>query len=574
MAYEAPITIAKALENIQSTDYVLPAIQREFVWKPNQITALFDSLMRGYPIGTFLFWKVDEDRFGDFKSYEFLDHYHERDRRYNPPTTIVNKKRVIAILDGQQRLTALNIGLRGSYAWKIKYGRWADDLSFPKRKLYLNLLSPAEMRTDIELKYDFRFLTDNKAENPQSGEHWFLVSEVLNWQGLEQVMDYLDEHSLWGKGFPRTCLSQLLSIIQKDKLITAYHEEEQDIDKVLNIFIRVNSGGTDLSYSDLLLSIATAQWETVDAREEIRDCVDELNRTGHGFNFNKDLVLKACLVLSNVSNIGFSVRNFTRQNMQKIEKEWSQISNALQSAATLLSRFGYDGRSLTARNVLIPVAYYMFYRSIAKAQLFHSGFSGDAMEIQKWVRRALLKRGTFGAGSDTTLREARTTIKEKCKDQFSYEEMESTFARIGRSLRFEEEELDDLLDRKYGDGAAFSVLALLYPHVDFANHFHVDHIFPKSLFTTKRLRDEGLDQGDIPICQDYKDCIANLQLLPGPENIEKGNKMPREWIDEQPHEIAYADKIPQKMTGFLTFYEDRRDKMKKRMAEILGVSLN
>ena len=574
MAYEAPITIAKALENIQSTDYVLPAIQREFVWKPNQITALFDSLMRGYPIGTFLFWKVDEDRFGDFKSYEFLDHYHERDRRYNPPTTIVNKKRVIAILDGQQRLTALNIGLRGSYAWKIKYGRWADDLSFPKRKLYLNLLSPAETRTDIELKYDFRFLTDNKAENPQSGEHWFLVSEVLNWQGLEQVMDYLDEHSLWGKGFPRTCLSQLLSIIQKDKLITAYHEEEQDIDKVLNIFIRVNSGGTDLSYSDLLLSIATAQWETVDAREEIRDCVDELNRTGHGFNFNKDLVLKACLVLSNVSNIGFSVRNFTRQNMQKIEKEWSQISNALRSAATLLSRFGYDGRSLTARNVLIPVAYYMFYRSIAKAQLFHSGFSGDAMEIQKWVRRALLKRGTFGAGSDTTLREARTTIKEKCKDQFSYEEMESTFARIGRSLRFEEEELDDLLDRKYGDGAAFSVLALLYPHVDFANHFHVDHIFPKSLFTTKRLRDAGLDPGDIPICQDYKDCIANLQLLPGPENIEKGNKMPREWIDEQPHEIAYVDEIPQKMTGFLTFYEDRRDKMKKRMAEILGVSLN
>ena len=238
MAYEAPITIAKALENIQSTDYVLPAIQREFVWKPNQITALFDSLMRGYPIGTFLFWIVDEDRFGDFKSYEFLDHYHERDRRYNPPTTIVNKKGVIAILDGQQRLTALNIGLRGSYAWKIKYGRWADDLSFPKRKLYLNLLSPAEMRTDIELKYDFRFLTDNRAENPQSGEHWLLVSEVLNWQDLEQVMDYLEEHSLWGKRFPRKCLSQLLSIIQKDKLITAYHEEEQDIDKVLNIFIR------------------------------------------------------------------------------------------------------------------------------------------------------------------------------------------------------------------------------------------------------------------------------------------------------------------------------------------------
>ena len=48
-----------------------------------------------------------------------------------------------------------------------------------------------------------------------------------------------------------------------------YQEKDQDLDKVLNIFIRVNSGGTPLSYSDLLLSVADAPVEALDAREEI-----------------------------------------------------------------------------------------------------------------------------------------------------------------------------------------------------------------------------------------------------------------------------------------------------------------
>jgi len=58
MSFQTPITIARAIENIQSNQYILPAIQREFVWSDEQIERLFDSLMRGYPIGSFLFWKI------------------------------------------------------------------------------------------------------------------------------------------------------------------------------------------------------------------------------------------------------------------------------------------------------------------------------------------------------------------------------------------------------------------------------------------------------------------------------------------------------------------------------------
>ena len=61
------------------------------------------------------------------------------------------------------------------------------------------------------------------------------------------------------------------------KIINYYVEEEQDLDKVLNIFIRVNSAGTVLGYSDLLLSMATAEWTAYDAREEINRLVEDLN---------------------------------------------------------------------------------------------------------------------------------------------------------------------------------------------------------------------------------------------------------------------------------------------------------
>lgn len=60
-------TIEQAIIEISKNNYVLPAIQREFVWRPEQIERLFDSLMQGYPFGAFLFWKVLPETAGDFQ---------------------------------------------------------------------------------------------------------------------------------------------------------------------------------------------------------------------------------------------------------------------------------------------------------------------------------------------------------------------------------------------------------------------------------------------------------------------------------------------------------------------------
>ena len=138
------------------------------------------------------------------------------------------------------------------------------------------------------------------------------------------------------------------------------------MDKVLNIFIRVNSGGTTLSYSDLLLSIATAQWKNKDARQEITKFVDEINQIGDGFKFDKDFVLKACLVLCDFKDIAFKVDNFNAETMQKIEYNWDNVKEAIRLAVNLVSSFGYNQDTLTSSNAIIPIAYYLLKRVFHK----------------------------------------------------------------------------------------------------------------------------------------------------------------------------------------------------------------
>jgi len=124
MAFVEPITVRQAIEGIHKGKFLLPAIQREFVWDVTQISRLFDSLMRDYPISSFLFWEVMRENINDYKFYEFVRQYHERDNRHNPKADVQGQEGTIAILDGQQRLTALYIGLKGSYSYKLPRKRW------------------------------------------------------------------------------------------------------------------------------------------------------------------------------------------------------------------------------------------------------------------------------------------------------------------------------------------------------------------------------------------------------------------------------------------------------------------
>lgn len=577
MSYQSALTICDVVKEINSKKYVLPSIQREFVWSTYQIERLFDSLMQDYPISSFLFWRISKEKYKDYEFYEFLRNYHEKNNKHNPKANLSGEEDVIGVLDGQQRLTSIYIGLKGSYAYKIPYKKWNNENAFPKRKLYLNLVSKSE---DDDVMYDFEFLTQEEAENNEN-EYWFEVGKILDMTELEHVNEFLfneivDCYSKEQRSFANKAMSQLYKVIHTKPTISYYLEKSEELDKVLNIFIRINSGGAILSYSDLLLSIASAQWETLDAREEIIEFVDEINEIGDGFNINKDFVLKAALVLSDLKNIAFKVDNFNKNNMLHIEKEWNNIKKAISLAVKLVASFGYSRETLASNNALIPIAYYL--KNIGLPENYESSTLtiDDRSKVKKWLVLSLLKK-VFGGQPDNIIKIIRDIIKEEGSKGFPLEKIIKKFKGTNKTLIFTEEDIvDNLLCLKYGNSDTLSTLSLLYPSFDFRNKFHIDHIFPKSKFKAKILIEKGVAEEKIDDCLDYYNYIGNLQLLPAIPNIEKQDKDFAEWFEkanktndekQQYKKIHYIPNVDLSYNNFIEFV-DERDKLLKSALEI------
>ena len=584
MAYETPITIKKAIENIRKRQYILPSIQREFVWDTNQIERLFDSLMRDYPINTFLFWKVEKNRIKDFQFYEFLKDYHQKDCKHNNKVDLGNDEDVIAILDGQQRMTSMYVALAGSYASKIPYYRWDSPHAFPKKKLYLNILTKSN---DIELDYDFKFLSEEECVSSEN-TFWFPVADIMTFNSISDVMSFLMRSGLTDtskysqdKGsFALETLTEFYNVIHQKGILSYYLEESEELDKVLQIFIRINSGGTKLSYSDLLLSIATAQWKNRDAREVIHDFVDEINLIGDSFNFNKDFVLKSCLVLADFTDIKFKVDNFTKENMSIIESNWDNVAASVRKSVELVAKLGYNRDNLSATNALIPIAYYIYKNEIVDSILHSTSRDLDRKAIKEWLARVFLK-GTFGGTPDAIYPVMRNLINDN-NGVFPLKETIAYYKGKRKSISFAEDDIENILNYEYGSTRSYCALTLLYPSLNLNYKFHQDHIHPKSFFTKKKLIELGIsEESKREEFTNRYNKLGNLQLLEATQNLEKNDKHFEIWLKQiYPDEFNRDTFLMQnhisnnslEFVDFIKFYEKRKQAIKSQLMHILNVS--
>jgi hypothetical protein len=581
MAYETPLTIAEVMQDISTNKYVLPSIQREYVWDTEQIETLFDSLMQDYPIGAFLFWEIDKSRLLDYDFYEFLRNYHEKTGTHNKKVDLKGSDGVTAVLDGQQRLTSIYIGLKGSYAYRLKYKQKKNDNAYPTRYLYLNLLEDAK---DESNKYDFRFLTDDEYKGMTEG-YWYKVGDILTMTQPGETSQYVLDHIAFAGEYTKeqtmhanNTLQKLYNVVHTDKTLSYYKEKSVELDKVLNIFIRVNSGGTVLTYSDLLLSIASAQWENHDAREEITEFVEEVNAIGGGFRINKDFVLKTALVLTDFTDIAFKVDNFNKPNMMKIEANWDNIKRAIKQSVNLVSSFGYSGETLSSNNALIPIAYYLL--TIGMPENFvESGTTRDnKAKIKKWLIMALLKKA-FSGQPDNVIRPIRDIIRDNGTGDFPISQIIDRFKGTNKSILFTEDDIDEyLLKLKYGKSETLSTLMLLYPSLDFSNKFHEDHMYPKSKFRKSYLRKMGVPEEKLDEYIDTVNDISNLQLLPAQLNEEKLNTDFDTWFNTeqatetdkiQYRKIHYLPDMEYTYPVFLDFVAKRKELLKNKLKDIL-----
>ncbi len=344
------------------------------------------------------------------------------------------------VLDGQQRLTSLYIGLKGTRTLKKKKARNDNPNAYEEKRLYLNLKHQPNM-DNPEDNYQFEFHAQ-KPENDK--EHWwFKVGDILE---LKSVVNYTREHKLGDEE------SELLETLNKafhDKqLISFFEETEKNLNKVLNIFIRVNSGGVKLSYSDLLMSILTASFSS-DIREKMHELVDALKDKGFS-NMKQDQVLKTCLLLVG-SNTEFKLKNFNKPNIKKIEENWEKITESIYNAVKLLKNFGYAGY-LGSAYILSSLAYFYFLNPKMD--------KNDEEQALKFVRNAQIT-SYFTPSTDTKL----SAIAHSIKEARAFEAFNHNLAKHQTwPLKITNDAIEDMV---FFDSHArvFPILQILYPHL-------------------------------------------------------------------------------------------------------------
>lgn len=570
MAYEKK-SIRAIIDDVNSRRVYLPAIQRKYVWGDSQITRLMDSIMLGYPIGTFLFWKVKKTIVNqkEYSMYEFIKDYHERDMYKNPaapqPFSVGSGDETIwAVLDGQQRLTSLYMALQGSTSRKVPKKRWKNDDAFPKKELYFDLHSE---KTDDDISYDFKFLTAEEAAKNKDNKLWYLVKDILKYSDKDSLEEVIS-HTEWENDeVARNNILLLYTKLVNNRIINYFEVEKDSIDSVLDIFVRVNSGGTVLSKSDLLFSTIVSHWDK--ARDEIDKLLSEINKKGEGFKFSNDFIMRTCLYLLDMS-VALKVETFKKDSVLKIKENWDSIQRAIKDTVDLLNEFGFNSENMISYVAVSPMVYYRY-----KGGNFDSS---SKAELRKYIVIAQ-DRQIFGTASNSALTSIREALKAAPANSFSMANLNAVRFTGGRYLSYTADDIDSMFDTYEIGARTFMLLSLLYPNLKYSQKgFHQDHMHPYTGFEESKIDGLILPNGTV-IDDDTKEdwrrrrnTLANLQLLEGRENESKNATPLVDWlkITENSENAKYLPRdISYELSNFEEFMEKRQELMSKALKDIL-----
>lgn len=605
MTYQSK-KIANVIPDI-NTQMFLPGIQREFVWDKDQMIQLFDSVIRGYPIGSFLFWNA-RGKFAENQiKYEFVQHYIDEgvypdefdDVRYRNPkvrdefTTDLPDKLTL-VLDGQQRLTAFYIGLKGSLTDRGYRQLRKKPESWTRKKLYINLLSDPTKTTDDDRK--LKYILEFKEPEPShsASEYWYHVGDILGVENQDERYALVDEiqdklqaagvsHSAINRKYIEQNLSELWRAVHQRDTINYYELDSKHSDNVLDIFIRANEGGTQLGKEEMLLSMATAKWSegtnSIDARKKITALVDKLNGEDAqaGFDFNIGFILRNLLTASELSS-KYDIQNFSDENLQQMKEvfEDPDFEDALFDTLDLVDSYGLDGHAVSSTVSLIPIVYFFYNNDDIKLGWDSKDGRQTRTKLFYWLCSTLLK-GVYHSAPYTLINAIRNDIRSAPDGTFPLEDLHSTLLSNGKSLTFLEEEVREMVqDLQYGNKRVEVFLSLLYfpePASQYET-FEVDHIFPRSQLSQENLVDEyGMQLARASRYESLRDNILNLQFLTPNENSEKADTDYVEWLESRHGSQIERHYIPDdeslyEVQNFEEFLNERENLITKRLLEM------
>jgi hypothetical protein len=520
----------------------LPNIQRNFVWSEDQITRLFDSILREYPISTLLIWKTKSDT----PRRRFIDHY----RRAHDHGDFVpgDKAPKLLVLDGQQRLQSLYIGLKGS---------------LDGRELYFDPLSGTDAPPD-DIKYRFAFHTPETAPSSHIKFKELVFSDETQSEARDRLVEILEDA---GRSLQPGEVKQLESNVERtfhtfrDREMVFYQLLDSidrprlyKEDDVVEIFIRANSGGTKLGKSELLYSLLKASWE--DARQKLDGLLTELNRTG--FAYTQDFILKTCLTLLD-KGARYEVEKFRAEGVRDlIENQWETIAATICEVADYVQGSTYirTDKALPSYLALIPLIYAYYHFPLQSKQ---------AKDRDLYLIRTSLC-GSFGGSSDSLIDAAVKQIRKdhgfECQQQFGVVLEQKRSLQITR---------DGFLGMGYGSAEIHLLLNWWYRDFSYTPAYkgglpQVDHIFPDSrLRSIKMLNPENGRQSLQKYKASVRNQLANCMLLTRDENGsgQKTDRPPEEWFQDKDdaylkRHIIPLDRSLLNMERFDDFVEARK----------------
>lgn len=476
----ADLTIRALIERVTSGDIRIPAFQRDFVWDPDQVAFLVDSVYKNFPIGTIVFWQTDvrlntEKQLGSFEL---------PDPRRDYPVNYV--------LDGQQRLTSLFSVFQNEL--QAIDGSWVDiyfDLEASANAQDTSFFALEDGEVDAARHFPIKTFFDTVAYRAATRELTDVRAKLI-----DDVQSKFKEYKVQNQTF-----------------------ETQDRNEVAIVFERINRAGTELDLFELL---AAWSWsDDFDLVEKFREM--QIKIADHGYEEltdERDLQLRTCAAVITGETSPSKILDLQGED---IRGKFVEIEAGILGAIDFLKReLGVKHfKMLPFPGILVPLS--TFFATSAADGVNYSDV--QKRKIIEWFWRSVFTRRFSSDVSERQANDIRemTSLRGDENHTFRFPHFEIKFdfrkARFSAGTANSKALILMLANRNprsFLSGAKIESSKVLKKGS--RHEFH--HIFPR-----KHLEGVGIEQRDI-------NCLANICFLTRADNNAIKAKAPAIYFDE------------------------------------------
>ena len=539
-------SIDRVKKLIQAESIVLPAWQREFVWKLNQIEKIFDSIFNDYPIGNILIWetKQNSDVFYRFvNNIKYIDSKNSESNLNPINSSAKSYKKVSAILDGQQRITSImNV---------LVY----DNIT--KNNKHISLYFNAKNCT-------FKFFEENivnsnkikKRNNPT--EFDFKVKDIF-------------DNNIKLKPLDTKYRDRIIQLYNNLKSFSfSYNSYSGELKNALEVFRRLNTGGSPLTNPEINVSIIInkAKDYRIDFRDEINRKIADLCAK-YNIKLNLAFFIKS-IVVCILNEVKYD-ENKVDKEIEKILDNYVNVFDAIEKVCSYCNKVLNMSYVIKSNNVLIPLVYYYY--------LYKTFGQGLSKAIKYYISLSLIF-GYFGGQSDNVISQMIKYIDTYKTNSFDIKNLKKIEIKHVQ-MSVNNGTISKMLEHEYREEATSVILYLIYssisPQFVYTSNLVQDHMHPKMNFDKLKIEPNnklydnlikaGLSKKDINTIVKNRlwNKIPNIQLITDSKNgIEgKWKKQFEEWILEDQNNRIDATmpkytKSSYKLKNFISFYKNRQ----------------